>query len=179
MHYRLNKRDNQTGFVLLVCLILLQMMLMYTFTMLSLTEACQRLLQDFRQSELSEQYARQVVNLMVQRPNLLLLACQIPVTSSRVLKLKPTTWWFAPDCHISEVNRDYGYRFETLGEDPCGVIQGEMMDKALTAYYYRITLCDTKGACWQSTVILPAQYERKCEDNEHYVLPGIQMIRQI
>jgi Tfp pilus assembly protein PilX len=166
----------QTGFVLIVVLIFLQICVVLGVCALESSwienKMAQMAWQKHIQLGLSEQILRLIEqNLQTQAP-----ACLIARSIANDISSQPISWWEQQSCAGNFQSFQYYYVVEYLGEDSCAHIRQR---RGVAAEYYRITTLisnrdKTQVALLQSHVVKPGNGSDECDGGMHQVEIGRQ-----
>lgn len=166
--------NRNAGYILLTVLVFLQICSMASLAGLLHTAKVLRQNNHLWQNQLLSLQAHTILQHLENQIESK-LHCMINTTPAVKLANHTVEWWKANACSDEAAEFHYYYVIETLGVDPCAIIDSRI------AAYYRITLfilSDKLRYLLQSTIALPAKAIHSCEKNSHHVAQGRQMWRE-
>ncbi len=181
-----HSRLKQSGFILLVALITLQILsLLGLFALQSYLWESRMLHQFWLRQEMmataTYQMQQAEKKLLYSAPS-----CLIPKTAAALLITKSHSWWQSVSCHGNFHQFQYYYVMESLGDDACADM--EQLQPAVIksiASYFRITLFMMSSSnllqyvILQRTVVKPHAVASLCTGQHHRVLMGEQSSREL
>lgn len=176
-------RTTSQGFILFAVLTFLQLFSLLGLLALMQAANAIKTIQHLWQGDLlvleSEQYLSQLeLRFSYSSP------CLIPVTPAVSLAHKPLAWWQQNACQDKVNHIAYYAVIESLGKDPCAVIQ-KSDNQLITADFYRITLLAKPDVLRGSKVVLQSVIARPvvevspCQTGLHLITLGRQRWRDI
>jgi len=172
------------GFVLMTVLIFMQLfslISLYSVTTASvIMKSNDHLWQGMKLRQNSQAILQRLSSHVMANNNI----CFIPLTPASDLAKKTLTWWQLMGCRDNVNGIRYYYVMESLGEDPCAIMQNNSINQPVIAHYYRITLCiipESKPYCYllQGTTALPRAATLTCQQKSHTVTKGLQSRREL
>jgi len=173
------------GFVLLTVLVFLQIFSLISLYSLTTVSAMMKSNDHLWQSDHTRLKSHAILQRLESTLTRDISACSIPLTPATVLAKKSLVWWQLHACHGKVNHIEYYYTIESLGNDPCAIIEMRDGNPSMMATYYRMTLYalpyPLKSAHFvlQTTVALSTAHMATCEQKVHLIKQGRQGFREI
>ena len=175
----------QHGFILLVTLFFLQIFSLCTLAefmliRLNLKSVRHRLERSHHVLESLTIFKALENDALLQLPD-----CMIPAIATQTLVQHPITWWKRHGCSGAIDSILYYYILESLGSNPCQIIEKIDENHNIIANYYRITFISLLHALrinkivLQSTIVTAKQNTQPCTDTPRHVKIGRQIWREL
>lgn len=173
------------GFVLLIVLIFLQIFSLMGVAAFLNAKMGFKIAREFEQKNTFFSSSKYILRLLAAKMTVDKIHCLIEIIPATEMATKPPFWWKQFSCggQLSEIH--YYYVVESLGQDPCAIIENSANNQKLIADYYRITLLSLSNKMksvrilLQSTIAKASPSSLSCTNNLHRVTIGQQMWREI